>query len=109
MNPKVKETEEAVILITKVASAIHQAGADGKYDLADLGLLLPIVPSVGPAIENFQGIPSELMNLDGEGASELVSTIMTNLSIGDVKAKEIIGAAIEWIVSSVKLMKAIKG
>lgn len=104
----IKELKELLDLPLSVVSVINQAKADGKIDIMDLGLLLQLVPKLGPALADDDKIPSELADLDAEEAAELVALIVADLSVSDEKAKQVIDASFKMLVAAFNLVKAVK-
>lgn len=103
-----KELKEVVDLGLGVVDVLHAAKADGKVGLEDIGLLLQLIPVVGPAVQGIDQIPAELADMDVQEASDLVAHVMAKLLIDDVKAKEVVVAALGLGVSALKLYKAVK-
>ena len=82
----ITETKEALLAAFKIGGAIKAAGADGKYDLADVAHLIPVFPYVGKAIENGKDIPAEVSDIDAVEFAELESFIISEL--GELIDKE---------------------
>lgn len=75
----VENTKKALDFIFVTGAAIKQAGADKKYDVADLGLLVPVFVAAGQDFQNVSMIPKELGELDEADAGELVAFAQTKL------------------------------
>lgn len=60
----IKETQEAITLISKMADAIAAAKADGSIDWKDLAKLGPVVVAMKAAVDGGNLIPAELKDLD---------------------------------------------
>lgn len=103
-----KNTKELIGLVIKTANAIKDAGADGKIDIADIGLILPLIPAIGPAVENIASVPAELADMDQAEAQELIDMVKNDLKIGDEHTKNIIAASLKLVGAGVELIKAIK-
>lgn len=84
----IKETLDAVAMITKVADAITAAKADGSIDWKDLTKLGPVVVAMKTAVDGGALIPGEMKDLDAaeietlfnatvEAAGKLISAIVS--------------------------------
>ena len=69
----VKETKELFDLGFALAGAGVQAMADGKVNFLDIGVVIPLFPLVGPAIDNAAVALSEVSELDEQDSVELLS------------------------------------
>lgn len=67
----VKETIEAFDLGFALVEAGKTALADGKVNIFDLPVLIPLFPKVQPAVEGAELIISELSEMDEEDAKAL--------------------------------------
>lgn len=102
-----KGLTEVVDAILTGISVFKQAEADGKIDLSDLGLLLQLVPVVGPAISDASDIPAELKDLSTEEAAALVAHVMVKLSLGNEHAQAVATEALKFAAQGFALYKAI--
>lgn len=103
MTLGIQNTKEVLDALFTGQDVFIAAKADGKIDLADLGLLFQLVPKLGPAVADANVIPAELADLDsGEGA-ELVAYVSTRYAVGSDKAKEMVKYGAEALVALVKL------
>jgi hypothetical protein len=66
-----------------LAVAIKAAKADGKIDVADIALLFPVVPMVGPMITGAGQVPKELGDLDDDELNQLIAAVGTVEGIGN--------------------------
>jgi hypothetical protein len=103
-----KNLTEMVDLILTAVEVFGDAKADGKIDAQDLGLLLKLIPQVGPALDGAAEIPAEVKDLSAEEASALVAHVMAKLTIGDEKARTIVEKALKLGVAGLELAAAIK-
>ena len=103
-----KETKEVLDLVLTVAQVVQQAAADKKVDLADIGLLLQLVPVAGPALEGVKEIPAELADLSDAEGVDLVAHVAAKLAINDEHAKAIILASLKASVALWGVVQAIK-
>jgi len=90
-----------------IVSMMKQAKADGKVDAADLGLLLQLIPVVGPAAGGLSQVVPELKDLSEAEGIELVVYVMNKLTVEDEKARLIVEKGLKWAVASSELGKAI--
>lgn len=75
-----KETCEIIAFGLGLASSVQQAKAnDGVIDTKDLPLLLPVIPTVLPAIENISAVPAELGELDEEDLATVQAFVLAKL------------------------------
>ena len=110
-NPQTgtKELTEVVDLVLSAVDVGKAALKDGKIDINDLSLLLTLVPSVGPAVENISKVPGELRDITEEEAVALAAHVMGKLSVDDPKARKIVEASLKTAVSVFGLVQAIAG
>lgn len=84
----IKETAEAVIAALSVFDAVSKAKKnDGKIDFNDLGLLIPVLPKVGAALDGSDKIVPEMKDLSAEEAGELIQLVAEGLTGGIVSEK----------------------
>jgi hypothetical protein len=105
----VKNTKEAVKLVIDAYKVYKSASADGKIDLADLGLVIALVPALQPAIEGIGEVPTEIKDMDLNELSELSAYVVAQLGSVDSQATAIIEAALGLLSSAYKLYVAVKG
>lgn len=104
----VKELKECLDLVLAGLEIGVKASADGKVDAQDLGHLLMLVPTIGPAMEGIGEIPAELADLSEAEAAELIAHVMAKLAVEDEKARLVIGKGLKVLVAGYDLVKAIK-
>ncbi len=102
------QTKELIHLILTVVSVVKDASADGKIDTSDMALIFKLIPAVGPGIGGIGQIPGEIGHLDPAEAADLVAFIVSELSIDDGKAKDVINASLKTLVAVVELIAAVK-
>jgi len=76
-------TKTLVVTLAQLASAVLEAKKDGKVDVKDIGLLMPILPNLFTVLENYEQIPTELTDLTKEEANEIITALKANLVIGE--------------------------
>lgn len=67
----IKETKEAITLMGAMTKSFDAAYADGKFELAELALLIPVAGYVQPAVDGAGVIPKELGELNDDEQKEL--------------------------------------
>ena len=108
MSEKTKNLTELLDLILDGISIVVDAEADGKITLEDAGLLLRLVPSLGPAIGDIGMIPAELSAMTTEDSTELATHVMAKLAVTDEHARKVIDASLKTVVAIHGLIGAIK-
>lgn len=69
----VENTKKLLDFVFVVGASVKAAGADGKYDLADLGQAMPIFVAASQDFQNVSLVPKELGELDEADAADLVA------------------------------------
>ncbi len=69
----IKDTEEMMVLGLQLGMVGKQAMDDGDLTAADLGLVLQLLPYVGPAFDGMKNIPAELQDMDSDEAGRLMA------------------------------------
>lgn len=103
-------TEAIVVEIDALLEGVavyKEASADGKIDLNDAGLLLQLVPFIGPAIAGGGQVLPEFKDLTTPEAEALVAHVMSKLALDNPKAQAVAEAALEFAASGFKLFKAV--
>lgn len=97
----VQNTKEALEFGFATWTAVDNAKADGKIDLADVGHLMIVFPTVGPMIKNFGDIPKELGELDEADSKELKDFAAAKLSLrsDDPRLIKKINAALNLVIA----------
>lgn len=90
-----KETKDLLKLIFHLVKIAEQAKADGKIDVADAGLLLSLLPDLGPALSGLDLIPGEFKALDKAQADDLLAFIKQEFDIADDKLEGAIEKGLE--------------
>lgn len=84
----VHNTKELLVFLFVLGGAVKEAKADGKINALDLGLLLKVIPTVGPAFEDIDKIPGEFKDLEDAETAELLTLI--GAKITGVVTKEVL-------------------
>lgn len=83
----IKETKEMLVFLFMLGKVVKESKEnDGKIDYMDAMLLMKILPSMGPAIEDAGKIVEEIKDIDGDEANELIAYLGTE--VGLVVGKE---------------------
>jgi hypothetical protein len=110
MEPKgIKNILEVLDLILAGVDVGVSVAKDGKVGADDLYHLMKLVPVVGPAIEEVKEVAPEFLDLDGEEGKQIVAHVASKLAVEDAKAKAIVLASMDVLLSGHKLFLAIKG
>lgn len=104
----IENTKKVLHLAIAIVNTIDKAKADGKIDMADMGLLFTLIPAVQPGISGVSAFPKEMVDLSVAEVTELSAFIVTELSIDDAKAKLVIEKALKLVASAIDLIGAIK-
>lgn len=84
-----KETEDLLIFVAKLGTAIDGALSDGVINLLDLDELFSPASAAKPAFEGASLIPQEIGDLDSSEAAHLVEVFAEELDIRNEQAKEL--------------------
>jgi len=102
----IKETQEVAALVAEVVKGFNKARADGKWDAADIQHLLPVFIKLGPALENFNQVGTEIKDLDAEEIKTLAVGLLTDMALEDGKMKIYVEEGLNVVVSVYKIIKA---
>jgi len=104
-----KETKEVLDLGFALGGAVKQGLADGKLGLEDMGLLVALIPSLGPAFDGIGDVPAELKDLDSDEAKELLEYAGAKLGavFSDEELLLKINAGLEVGLAVAKLIKVL--
>lgn len=102
----IKETEEVAKLVVEVVKGIQAARKDGKWDASDIAHLLPVFAVLGPALENFKDVGTEIKDLDAEEIKDLAAVLLTGIVLGEGKIQVYIEEGLAIVVSIFKIIKA---
>jgi len=75
----VKETLEVLDLGFAVAVGIHNAQADGKIDLSDIGQLFPVAQAIPAAVADVALVLKELEELDADDQAKVLAYVAAKL------------------------------
>jgi hypothetical protein len=106
-----KGTQDLVELVDLVLTGVDivkKAKADGKIGFEDAGLLLAVIPALGPAMAGIDQIPAELKDLSGDEAQALIAHVMAKLSLENSKAQAVAESALKFAAAGWGLFSALK-
>lgn len=99
----IKETKEMLVFLFTLGKAVKEAKEnDGKIDYMDAMLLMKVLPSMGPALDNAGDIVAEIKDIDGEEADELITYI--GQEVGLVIGKE---QLVAQIIAGLEVVKSL--
>lgn len=105
----VQNTKEVLALVLAGVQVVKSAQADGKIDANDLGQLLTLIPTVGPAIDGIAEVPKEIGDLSGEELAELVAYISAHQALADdAKIKAVISGGLKVVAGALEVINALK-
>lgn len=108
MSTNFKATKEMIALLILALSVGEDALKDGKIDFNDIGGILKLIPALQPAIQDASQIPGEFSQIDAASGAELLTYVMTSLTIGDEHAKKVINESLKTLLQISNLISAIK-
>lgn len=103
-----KELTEVVDLMLVMGQIVVEAKKDGKIGMEDVGLMLKLIPSLGPALDGIGEVPAEIKDLSVEEAEALAAHVIANLTVDNEKARLIIEKSLKAAIAIYDLGKAIK-
>lgn len=109
MAEDIKDTKELVTLVAVLAKAFKDAQADGRIDATDIAVLIQVIPSLTPALENITNIPAELKDLDAAEVQELADAVKVVVGeLGDAKYAEVAERAVKAGLAIFEIVKILK-
>lgn len=104
------KVEKILGLLSEVAVAVVKAKEDGDLDLEDIKHFLPLVGSVGPAIQALAGVGEEIKLLTVTDWMEVISSVIKKLGpIVSPKLEAIVKQSLVCAIEAAKLISVIKG
>jgi hypothetical protein len=107
----IKNSKEVLRFAFALGNSVKQAKAnDGKIDMMDIGLLMQVIPLMGPAFEDIALVPKELKDLSLEEGKELQEMIVSEFGalISKEKVVEQINLGFKAALSIYEFIKALK-
>jgi hypothetical protein len=100
----IKDCKEAIV--AGVALAMVGVGFYKDRNI-DFKQLLIAMSKVQQAIDGFENIIPEALDMDSEEAKEVIAAVAAEINVSNEKAKTIILASLESLPANIKLVKAI--
>jgi hypothetical protein len=104
----VQNLKEVLDLALAGVKLVSDAQKDGHIGVEDLGLILNLIPVVGPAFDKIGEVPAEIGDLSSEEAAELAGYVMAKLTLSDEKARKVIDASFKLLSAGLAMMAAFK-
>lgn len=109
LSMDIKNTLEAIELAATLAKTIDAARADGKVDLNDLGLLMGIMPKLGPALDDITQIPAEIRDLDADELNLIREKIIETVgAVSSERVERIANSSLGLAIALHDLITAIR-
>jgi hypothetical protein len=105
MEP-VKDLKEAVVALCAITTFGIEAVSKKQFDFQKA---LAIAPKLQMAVEGYQNIGPQALDLDSAEGMEIVAAVAAELALENEKAKNIVIAVLESLPANIKLVKAIIG
>lgn len=102
----IKDLEEAVLFVCDAALFGLDLAQGGKLDLVKT---LALLPGLQLAVQGYDQIFPEVIDLDSDEAAQLVTEVMNKFNVANPKAKAIVSAAVKMLPGAFELFKAVKG
>jgi hypothetical protein len=110
-SPPVSSNAELLALLNLVCDVVNAAIAvekSGAVSLADLPIVMGLIPDLGPAFANVKAVPGEIMALSQPEILSLVESITARLVISNAKAQLVVSASLQAASALLNLYQAIK-
>lgn len=104
----VVQVQEVADLLLAVVKGVKAVKADGKVDLADLGQLVALAPSLIAAVDKIDEVPAELKDLSEAEATALAGHLVAGLALEDAHARVVVEKGLAALVAVHALVKAVK-
>ena len=104
----IAETKDVLTLVLSTIDVIKKANEDGSINMGDIGLLVGLLPKLGPAFSGIDQVPAELKDLSQPEQTELINHVMTHLPYTEPKTRDIVEKSLVIIAHAYGLYKIIK-
>jgi len=105
-----EKVEDILGLLSEVAVAVVKSKEDGDLDIEDIKHFLPLVSSVGPAIQALSGVGEEIQSMTPADWLEVISSVIKKLGpIVSPKLEAIVKQSLVCTIEAAKLISVIKG
>lgn len=102
------DLSKLVAFLCELVDSAITAEIDGRIDIADLPLLIGLLPKIGPAFAGIKNVPGELAALSPTDAEALVAGVIAQLVIPDAKAKAVVESALKTAAALFHLYTTVK-
>lgn len=107
-NKGIDSIKAVLLLMFGLQKAYKDAMADGKIDLADLPVIMGLLPQIEGMASHFNDVIPELKDLSAEEGADLVAFAMAHLAITDAHASDVVDKSLKLALAALELAKAIK-
>jgi hypothetical protein len=90
-----KELKELLSFVLTLGESVESALKDGKFEMAELALLMPALMKVGDAFEGLDKLGGELKDLSDAESLELVEFVKEDLDLEDDKLEKMVEDGLE--------------
>ena len=90
----IQALKDVLALPMSLHMAIEKAGADGKIDLSDVGLLVEPAMKIGPFANGLKNVPKALKELSDADRADVMSWAKTSYNLADDDLEEKIEKAL---------------
>ena len=105
----IQETKELLDFIFSLAEAIKKSAADGKFSWSDGLNFIDPLKKLAPAIDNIDQVGAEILDLDGDEFSELVSYVEEKWNLEDEEDGATVDEKVEDAINAgIELLKITK-
>lgn len=102
----IKETKELLKFGFAVPKAIKKAQEDGKVDLFDAGLLIPVLSVAPEAFEGIQLVIAELADLDEAEWAELKE--IAKAEVGELGDEKLVAIVVQALTAAQQVYALVK-
>ena len=105
----IQETKELLDFIFSLAEAIKKSAADGKFSWTDGLNFIDPLKKLAPAIDNIDQVGAEILDLDGDEFSELVTYVEEKWNLKDEEDGVTVDEKVEDAINAgIELLKITK-
>lgn len=91
----ISELKDVVVLVASIIQSGAKALDDGKIDFSDIGYLMDIVQSAGPAFAGIEKVKAEFIDIDAQEKIELNQLVAEAIDLSDDMIETYIEKAFE--------------
>ena len=105
----IEDTKELLDFIFSLAEAVKKSAADGKFSWSDGLNFIDPLKKLAPAIDNIDQVGAEILDLDGDEFSELVTYVEEKWNLQDEEDGATIDEKVEDAINAgIELLKITK-